>query len=847
MTGDLKVEKKTKKAGKGPFQTLGLSEAVCMAIGKLGFKLPTPIQRKAIPAILRGSDCVAMARTGSGKTGAFLLPMISKLDSHSETVGVRALVLSPTRELAMQTAKVCRTLIKFTDLRCTLLVGGQSMETQFDKLTNNPDIIIATPGRLLHHMKEAGLSLERSEFLVFDEADRLFELGMSDQLHDILSNCPVNRQALLFSATLPTKLVEFARVGLKNAEYIKLDSEHTLSDTLSLFSLFVRTEAKKAALIRTLLQLDVTAPGKKTIVFAATRHHVDFFEMLLNKHGISSAGVYGSMDQICRTNALSRFRAGKVSVLVVTDVAARGIDIPLLDYVINYDFPPSPKLFIHRAGRTARNGQSGVCVNLVTADDIPYLLELMLFLGKDLEMGGIPDTAECEESVRKAISEDAALESGHQSMTLAYGPYFKTRPSASKQSVKRAKDFVASKGGYLSILGVPHKMFIETSRERQGLEGVDNSFALRDLLGIKEDVLGEAAVNSDEPVEDFIAQLRTFRPNNLEAAISSEVVGKFNKAVVAPKKLRLEIREVMVKKVQDEAYEEVETNDEVLDGEESTAETPARFVQADSEFVVTVSTTRKRTHAQLTRGVSVFDQTTCRSADFFLGATKTADENANSVFDLQGLDIVPDDSNDMRKNMTVKKWDNKRKKYVLMQLGPDGRPLKQNRVVNESGKRLKNKEMADGEMYAKWSKNTQKRLQRPGEQEKTYGKVAESKVVDFSDEGEDEDNGAVESKKYHGKVPKQFLTNKQKRKEKQVHNRSNARVTSRGDETRASKMKGVEQLASDRLKLKTKKIMQNPKARKEFNKKSKDSYMAKVNAKINRPHKNSRSRVVGGR
>ena len=871
-----------KSSGKGPFQTLGLSEAVCKALGKTGFKLPTPIQRKAIPAILRGCDCVAMARTGSGKTAAFVLPLVSKLDGHSETVGVRAVILSPTRELAMQTAKVTRSFMKFTDLRLTLLVGGQSLETQFDKLANNPDILIATPGRLLHHIKEAGLSLERVSWLVFDEADRLFELGLADQLHDVLSHCPTTRQALLFSATLPTKLVEFARVGLQNAEYIKLDAEHTLSDSLQMHSLMVRTDAKPAALLKVLTDLGVaqqegachvadvvenedeeaeevvieqksTKSKTKTLVFVATRHHVDFFSALLNKQGISAAGVYGSMDQHCRTAALQRFRSGKCAVLVVTDVAARGIDIPLLDFVVNYDFPPSPKLFIHRAGRTARNGQSGRCVSLLTADDLPYVIELFLFLGKKLQLGGLGENVvgfaglgEWEESVRLMVSEDVGLETAKMSMQLAYGPYFKTRPSAGKESVKRSKHLVQELGGLGAVLARGSGFNGQTT-------GVSTDRSPADIT----------------TASDYLKQLRTFRPSMSESAISSVTNEKFTKSVLAPKLLRSEIRAVVVGKRKiaetestasdsaDEAAIEDSASDSASDNEDIKQVKPAKPVKPSTPSRPVKPATKVSSVVKPAQsGISVFDQTTYRSS-FYLGAAKTGEEKS-SVFDLAGLDIVPDDSQDMRKSQTVKKWDNKRKKYVLMQLGPDGRPLKQNRVINEAGRRLSGKDSkaADGELFAKWSKATRKRIQAPGELEKAP-KGGQDRVVDFDDESDLDSAkpakpvksgkpGNSSNAPFHGTVPTQFLTNKQKRKEKQAGFREEGRVTSRGDEKKATNLKQIDQIAKQRVSMKTKKIMQNPKARKEFSKKSKEAFFAKQNARIAQPNRNSRSRVVGG-
>lgn len=197
-----------------------------------GFKVPTPIQRKCIPLILQGQDVVGMARTGSGKTAAFLIPLLERLKTHSAKVGARGLVLSPSRELAMQTQKVCKELGKHTDLRSCVLVGGDNLDDQFSMIASNPDILIATPGRLLHLAVEMDLDLRSVEYVVFDEADRLFEMGFAVQLHEILSRLPQNRQTLLFSATLPKILVDFAKAGLQEPTLIRLDADTKISKDL---------------------------------------------------------------------------------------------------------------------------------------------------------------------------------------------------------------------------------------------------------------------------------------------------------------------------------------------------------------------------------------------------------------------------------------------------------------------------------------------------------------------------------------------------------------------------------------------------------------------------------------
>ena len=224
-----------KKKKSGGFQSLGLSKHIFKGVMRMGYKVPTPIQRSVLPVALTGKDVMAMARTGSGKTCAFLLPLLEKLGEHSTQAGVdaRGIILSPTRELAIQTLKFCRSMAHFTDLRCSLIVGGDSMEVQFASLASCPDIIVATPGRLVHHLQEVrDFSLKSVEIVVFDEADRIFEMGFAEQLLGITKEMPEERQTMLFSATLPASVVQFARAGMQAPQIIRLDTDVKVSDQL---------------------------------------------------------------------------------------------------------------------------------------------------------------------------------------------------------------------------------------------------------------------------------------------------------------------------------------------------------------------------------------------------------------------------------------------------------------------------------------------------------------------------------------------------------------------------------------------------------------------------------------
>lgn len=506
-----------KLKAKGNFATFGFNKYVLSNINKKGYKQPTPIQRKTIPLILQGRDVVGMARTGSGKTAAFLLPLIEQLKTHSAKIGIRAIVLSPSRELALQTHVQLKEFSKGTGLRSLLLIGGDSMEDQFGALVSNPDIIIATPGRFMHLKVEMELDLKSVEYIVYDEADRLFEMGFAEQLNELLASLPEKRQSLLFSATLPRTLVDFAKAGLFNPVLVRLDAESKISDELELAFFSCKKNEREANLISILQDLikiplatkdqleqidekyhedsdDEEQERKKsmrkirqkkanelpseysTIVFVPTRHHVEYITNILKRLGYPVSYIYGSLDQHARRRQLLLFRAGICSILVVTDVAARGIDIPVLANVINFSIPSSSKVFIHRVGRTARAGHKGWAYSIITENELPYLLDLELFLGrkilltqmqrkkiellklregdnfiepkvpysKRLVLGSIPrmeveDAEEIFESVLK-MSYDIKLLKGV--CEKAEKLYMRTRQAATIESVKRSKELI---------------------------------------------------------------------------------------------------------------------------------------------------------------------------------------------------------------------------------------------------------------------------------------------------------------------------------------------------------------------------------------------------------------------
>lgn len=382
----------------------------------------------------------------------------------------------------MQTHKFSKDMAKFTDLRIAPIIGGDPLEPQFEMLASRPDLIVATPGRLMHLLQEIStFNLKSVQILVFDEADRLFEMGFAEQLNEIVRGCPQTRQTLLFSATMPKMLVQFTRAGLKDPQLIRLETDSKLSDELRLAFFAVRSNEKISALLY--LVRRIIPSDQQTIIFTATRHHSEFIHHLLDRVGVKSTLVYGTMDQESRSNNLKLFRSGLVKYLVVTDLAARGIDVPLLNNVINYHFPPTPKLFVHRCGRAARQGRIGFAFSLVDPEELAYAMDVHLFLDKIMENPRVlsPDDStvngkESEKAVsaydlssmqpamvhsgllpqdvldqeteyiRTALNDDTQLSTEWRISENAMKQYRRTRGEASKLAVKKSRELVKSEG-----------------------------------------------------------------------------------------------------------------------------------------------------------------------------------------------------------------------------------------------------------------------------------------------------------------------------------------------------------------------------------------------------------------
>jgi ATP-dependent RNA helicase DDX27 len=354
------------------FSQLPLSRPLLRGVAAMGFVKPTPIQASVIPVALGGRDVCASAVTGSGKTAAFLLPILERLFQR-KVGGTKALILAPTRELAAQCIGMISTLAQFTKIRACLIVGGaKNVNAQAAELRTRPDIVVATPGRLLDHVTNSnGVSLDDIEFLILDEADRLLDLGFQDEVHEIIKACPVERQTMLFSATMTTKIDDLIKLSLKRPVRIKASNRQTDSDNVEvaerLEQEFVRIRAGNEGINREgmLLALLTRTFVTRTIVFFDTKIKAHRLMILCGLCGIKCAELHGNLTQTQRLQALEDFRKGEVDVLLCTDLAARGLDIDRVEFVVNFEMPNQVETYVHRIGRTARAGRGGKACTLI--------------------------------------------------------------------------------------------------------------------------------------------------------------------------------------------------------------------------------------------------------------------------------------------------------------------------------------------------------------------------------------------------------------------------------------------------------------------------------------------------
>ena len=361
------------------FNTLGLSEALLKAISKKGYTTPSPIQQKAIPPILDGKDVLASAQTGTGKTAGFTLPLLHILSENPKEKfrPVRALILTPTRELAAQVYANVREYSEFLNLRSAVIFGGVNQKPQVATIRSGVDILVATPGRLLDLQNQGLLSLRRIEILVLDEADRMLDMGFLRDIERIMKMMPTKRQNLMFSATFSKDIRKLAHGILNHPVQVEATPENTTVDAISQ-KVYRVAKGLKTNLIIKLISDD---NWKQVLVFTRTKHGANNLCKKMISAGITASAIHGNKSQGARTKALSGFKNGSVRVLVATDIAARGLDIPLLPHVINFELPNISEDYVHRIGRTGRAGASGEAISLVSADETTYLRDIEKLVG----------------------------------------------------------------------------------------------------------------------------------------------------------------------------------------------------------------------------------------------------------------------------------------------------------------------------------------------------------------------------------------------------------------------------------------------------------------------------------
>ncbi|SCV70094.1 BQ2448_1488 [Microbotryum intermedium] len=768
-------------SGGGSFQALGLPPLLLKALLQRGFTTPTPIQRLALPSILGSAETIVagkkmfvardhlcMARTGSGKTLCYLLPLLAQLMTHSTSYGARGLVLVPTRELALQVLKVGKDLARSLKgdgeaLRWAMVVGGEGMEDQFNTMAGNPDVIIATPGRLLHLIVEMSLDLRAVQYCVFDEADRLFELGFSEQLHEILHRMPPTRQTLLFSATLPSTLVGFAKAGLQNPKLIRLDVDSKISKDLQMAFLSVKGSEKEAVLLSVLREViavplmtdaqravkdeyiedeeddaergrpawkgkgkggpndrgkkrkrgeDAEVPNtdgtavidpaaRQTLVFVATKHHVEYITLLLTEAGYAVSPIYGSMDQTARRLSLARFRAGQTSILVVTDLAARGIDVPGVENVINYDFPNGTRAFVHRVGRTARAGRKGWAYTFVSSTELPRLLDLELFLsrpvktcpltlseGEDVDFSnqiilGTTPRALLDldlEALRSMTAHNRQLEVLGNVARRGQKMYERGLSKASAESYRRAKDLERKSHGLAT-----------TSGEHASVHPIFSDYL----------TISGTNVKDEQSRADLLAKVNSFRPNETVfevgtrgKTVASQLMKDRRKAMLKSERARALPEEDGEEKEEEDRVEMPDEGDE--DGAPPAKRAAVDMDPADEQELAQVFGAPRKRKPQ--RGAGA----TYRDPNFYLGYEQEGADTergysltngesfvaqaAQSQYDVAGRgDTEGTPADAILQRASALRWDRRTKKFVRGDgVGADNKKL----VRSESGQKL---------------------------------------------------------------------------------------------------------------------------------------------------------------
>ena len=417
------------------FSSLALNKNLLKSISEQGYETPTPIQQQAIPAILAQKDVMAGAQTGTGKTAAFTLPILQLLSTAANpNKAIKALVLTPTRELAQQVHKSIESYAQNSDINSTLVYGGVSINPQIEAIKAGVDILVATPGRLLDHLINGSITLESLQILVFDEADRMLDMGFKDEIDNILKRVPSNRQTLLFSATFDASIFTLSKTLLNNPELIEVSERNTAAAEVEQI-VYTLDEDRKRELTSHLIG---AKNWRQVLIFTRTKQGADALAKEMCKDGIKTQSIHGDKSQGARDKALAEFKEGKTRALVATDVAARGIDIIDLQYVINYELPYIAEDYIHRIGRTGRAGNKGLAISLLSAGEEWLLEAVEEVLGNKLLQqwmpGYEPDLTKQPKNARKTENKKRA-----RNKALGNKSTSKNKRSSNNKHVRRGR------------------------------------------------------------------------------------------------------------------------------------------------------------------------------------------------------------------------------------------------------------------------------------------------------------------------------------------------------------------------------------------------------------------------
>jgi superfamily II DNA/RNA helicase len=438
------------------FEKLGLCKALNTSLHKIGFKKPTPIQAQAIPLILSGRDLLGSASTGTGKTGAFAIPVIDKIISSNDEC---ALIVTPTRELAKQVVNVVRDLLgPSCPIKASCLIGGEAISKQLNQLRRKPRIIIGTPGRINDHLERKSLNLKKATYLVLDETDRMLDMGFGIQIDEILKYMPQERQTLMFSATFPKNIITLSKKYLKNPERISVDAENTLLKNIKHEIINVDNSNKYKLLVEQLEKREGAV-----LVFAKTKHSTEKIAKNLKTDGIKAGVLNGDLRQSKRDKIMKSFRENKIKVLIATDIASRGLDVPHLKHVINYDLPQVAEDYIHRIGRTARAGASGEAICFISPSEGHLWLNIDILINPDAKHQYTPGKNTSGRSKKKR---------GNTAKRKSFGekPKRKSNGSAAKrksfgEKPKRKSNGSASKKTVRSSEAKPKKRFYAAKKK----------------------------------------------------------------------------------------------------------------------------------------------------------------------------------------------------------------------------------------------------------------------------------------------------------------------------------------------------------------------------------------------